>query len=92
MFLTPVPLDLDDGGWVYAELIKNIPYCVEEKTKKIEGVRSDYPYWWLILIDRVGYALADEEHDEFRELLNLEHTWDRITLVSSADYTHWFDL
>ena len=66
--------DRDAGGWLIAELERNIRICVLEKTAKIAVVRTRYPEWWLILIDHIGYG--------DREALHVEHGWDKVILVN----------
>ena len=84
--------DGDSGGFVLSELDRNIRICVAEKTKKIARVRERYPDWWLVLVDHVGYGLSDSDRAQLRQLLQLDHLWDKIILVSSLDATQGYEL
>ncbi len=74
--------DSDSGGFILAELSRNIKICVTEKTRKIECVRSKYPEWWLVLVDHIGYGIDKRDCEELRQLLQFEHSWDKIVLVN----------
>jgi hypothetical protein len=52
-------MDLDQGGFVVAELIRNLNICIAEKAAKIAANRHRYPQWWLVLPDYVGADAAD---------------------------------
>ncbi len=70
-------VDRDAGGWIIAELEKNIRICIREKSEKIAMMRAKYPEWWLILVDHIGYGQ--------RETLHIEHDWDKVILVNPLD-------
>ena len=69
--------DGNTGGFVAAELLKNIQLCLREKSQKIARWRAKYPEWWLVLIDHVGYGAREE--------LNLNHDWNKVILVNPLD-------
>lgn len=48
--------DLDSGGFVESELIRNLAICVPEKATKVQAYRQKYSQWWLILVDSIGRA------------------------------------
>lgn len=85
-------LDHDSGGFVLAELNKNIRICVAEKAKKVAKFRSRYPTWWLLLVDYVAHGIDPEDHDDLRNLLQFDHGWDKITVVNPLDPTRGFEL
>jgi hypothetical protein len=91
-FRLAIESDGDSGGWVLEELERNLLLCVEEKTKKISKVRHRYPEWWLVLADHVAYVISEDDQEKFREVVSLEHTWDRIVLVNPLDHTSYFEL
>lgn len=76
--------DFDSGGWLVAELERNIRICTLEKEQKIAAVRSKYREWWLILIDCIGFGA--------RECLNVRHGWDRVILVNPLAPEMGYDL
>ena len=77
--------DGDSGGFVLSELNRNIRICVLEKTNKVARVRANYPQWWLLLVDHMGFGLDAAEREELRQLLQLDHSWDKILIVSPID-------
>ena len=48
--------DLDSGGYVESELIRNLEFCVQQKANKVQPHRCRYSCWWLILVDSIGRA------------------------------------
>ncbi|MFZ3115077.1 MAG: hypothetical protein WA133_03795 [Syntrophales bacterium] len=84
--------DSDSGGFVLAELSRNIRICVTEKTRKVACVRAKYPEWWLVLVDRIGYGIDERDHEEVRQLFQFEHSWDKIVLVNPLDATQGYEL
>jgi hypothetical protein len=92
-FLLGAVSDHDSGGFVLAEMDRNIRICVAEKTRKVEPVRSTYPEWWLALVDHIGYGHLDAvEQAELRRVIALEHGWDKILLVHPLDANQAFEL
>ena len=79
--------DNDAGGWFVHEIQRNIQICVDEKTRKIARFRSQYPRWWLILVDHIGYGGSDFEAELLRERARVRHDWDRVVLLSPLDHT-----
>jgi hypothetical protein len=77
--------DQDTGGWVFVETQKNLRLCIAEKTLKIARVRHKYPEWWLILVDQVGYGVAQSDQKLFTEHLGIDHEWDKVILLSPLD-------
>ncbi|EIZ1174022.1 hypothetical protein MOV00_004214 [Vibrio vulnificus] len=56
----------DIGGYVYEDVSKNVGYCVESKSSKIQPYKSKYQEWWLILIDSIAYGCYPEYIDNFK--------------------------
>lgn len=84
--------DSDSGGFVLAELSRNIRICVTEKTRKVACVRANYSEWWLVLVDRIGYGIDERDHEEVRQLFQFEHSWNKIVLVNPLDATQGYEL
>jgi hypothetical protein len=84
--------DHDSGGFVLAEMERNLHICVTEKTKKVSRVRSKYPEWWLALVDEIGYGLDEFDREQLRKLVQLDHSWDKIILVNPLDHRRAFEL
>lgn len=84
--------DQDSAGWLAHDLKLNIEHCASEKLRKTARFRDRYPEWWLILVDHIGYALSDFARDVLRDQLPTVAGWDRATLVSPLDPTHYLHL
>jgi hypothetical protein len=85
LFLLADDIDHDEGGWLLAEMLKNIPLCVAEKTAKVARVRARYPEWWLALVDRIGYELSTGDALELQQLVPRDKAWDKVIIVSATD-------
>jgi len=86
-------IDLDSGGFILSEMDRNIRICVTEKTKRVAHVRERYPHWWLILVDRIGYGrLTGLDQERLSQLLQLDHSWDKIILINPLDVTQGYEL
>jgi len=84
--------DGDSGGFVLAELSKNIRICIEDKSKKVARVRGNYPEWWLLLVDHIALGFGDDEGETLRQLMQFEHDWDKIVIVSPLDPSKGYEL
>jgi hypothetical protein len=75
--------DHDSGGFVIAELVRNLELCIAEKARKIATVRHRYPEWWLVFEDRIGYgALDNEDIAQLRAVLRPPQEFAKIFLVN----------
>jgi len=75
--------DHDSGGFVVAELIRNLRFCIPEKDEKIAKYRHKYPEWWLAFEDRIGYGALDESDvSALRRELAVSHQFQRVLLVN----------
>lgn len=92
LFVMAGCLDHESGGWVLSEMQKNIIYCAKEKEKKIEKVRNKYSTWCLALVDYIGHGLDGFDREQFRTSVCIEHSWDKILIVSPADFRHWLEI
>lgn len=70
----------DRGGWVVAEMFKNIRFCIDEKAGVIN--RKIYAEWWLLLIDRTGLGFNKNDHESLREMTSFECAFDRVLLFN----------
>lgn len=93
VFLLGMWTDGGSGGFVVSELHRNITICIEDKNHKIAGVRTKYTEWWLTLVDHIGYGVLDEsDREQLRQLIQIEHQWDKIVLVNPSNPTEGFEL
>lgn len=92
MFVLAGYTDKESGGWLLAEMETNIRYCANEKEEKISEVRSKYPEWWLVLVDRIGCGLDNFDREMFRDQVSIAHTWDKIVIIDPQDHTRWFEI
>jgi len=91
-FVLGASADGDAGGFVLGEMERNLRICVAEKTAKIARVHHRYPVWWLALVDYIGYGLEIREQDELRQILRLEHSWDKIVIINPLNPREGFAL
>jgi len=64
-----------------------------EKSLKISKLVSSYPEWWLALDDRVGYGDLDEDdRNQLRRLVRLDHPWSKIILVNPLSPSNGFEM
>ena len=63
-----------------------------KKTLKTARFRSRYPTWWLILIDRIGYGVDDCDRDLYRSQLAIDHSWDKVILLSPLNHRSAFEI
>lgn len=83
--------DSDAGGFVAAEVIRNLNLCIAEKTVKIAPFRTRYPEWWLVSPDHIGTDLDPVERSLVRR--HVDHQgWDRVILLHPRDPTLAFEV
>jgi hypothetical protein len=91
-FVSGISTDSDSGGFVLSEQVRNIRICVAEKTRKVERFRHKYPEWWLALVDRIAYGMTSSDAERLRQLVQLNHSWDKIILINPLDATEGHEL
>lgn len=85
--------DHDSGGFVVAEMARNLQLCIAEKNLKVSKVRARYSEWWLALEDRIGYGILDErDRDQLRQMIRRDGPWSRIILVNPLKPSVGFEL
>lgn len=84
--------DDESGGWLVAEMEKNLRICISEKTRTVAKVRPRYSEWWLVLVDHIGYGLDDFDRQQFHDQVSLVHDWKKIILVDRQDHTRAFEI
>lgn len=84
--------DRDIGGFVFSDTQWNLRLCVEDKMRRIAGVRHKYPGWWLVFVDHIGFGVDPCDQDLYRQHLNIEHDLDRVILLSPLDKTRAFEV
>ena len=82
-FVLGAYMDDDSGGWVMAELDRNLRLCIAQKEAKVQPHRSKYAEWWLVLADYIDCAIDYEDRDRFRSevMQKIEHSFDRVVLL-----------
>jgi hypothetical protein len=82
-FVLGANIDRDSGGWVMPELDRNIRLCIAEKERKIAPYFAKYREWWLILEDRIDYAIDLEDRTRFKNefLSKITHCFSRVVLL-----------
>ena len=81
--------DHDAGGFLVAELTRNLQTCIAEKSRKVDRVRHKYVEWWLVFEDRIGYgALDDDDADQLRAALGPVSSFAKVILVNPLKPTN----
>ena len=84
--------DRDMGGFVFGDVEWNLRLCVEDKIRRIAGVRHKYPEWWLVFADHIGFGVDACDQELYRQHLDIEHDLDRLILLSPVDTTRAFEV
>lgn len=85
--------DYDAGGFLVAELARNLEICIAEKSRKVARVRDKYPEWWLVFEDRIGYGvLDDDDADQLRVALGPVSGFAKVILVNPLKPTKAIEL
>src|SRR5436305_833065 len=64
----------------------------DSEHRSIARVRERYLHWWLVLVDHVGYGLSGSDREQLRQLVRLDHSWDKVILVNPLDATQGYEL
>jgi hypothetical protein len=80
-FLFGACTDMDAGGWIVSEVIRNASAFISAKSLKVEPYLDRYPIWWLVLVDYI--ALGGEEDDVRKHISRLE-PWDRVVILGPS--------
>jgi hypothetical protein len=93
LFVLGGSADHDSGGFVVVELAKNLRFCIDEKSAKVQKVKDRYPEWWLAFEDRIAYGALDmQDQDQLRRLIQQDARWDKIILVNPLNPSTGFEL
>ena len=84
--------DRDTWAFLVPAMQKNIEICIAEKAEKVAPRRALYPRWWLLLVDRIGYGLSDLDREQLHAAVGVDHTWERVIILSALDHLRAFDL
>lgn len=77
-------VSINQGARRVGESSDNINRCIQEKTKKINGVICRHQEWWLVLVDCDFFAPQKEERNEWQQIQDkLEDTkpWSKIVVI-----------
>lgn len=92
MFVMGGCTDKNSSGWLLPDMETNIRHCASEKSRKIAKVHSKYEYWWLALVDHIGYGLDDFNREMFRNQVSISHDWEKIILIDPRNHSRWFEI
>ena len=82
VFVFGASADFDSGGNLLDILYTNMKWVVEEKSKKIQHVKSRYDEWWLALVDTIALGLNEQDIKDFYTLPKIESSFDRMLMIS----------
>jgi hypothetical protein len=83
--------DGQSGGFLVAEMERNLRLHIAEKTGKIAKFRSRYPEWWLVLVDHIAYGLDDTDIAQFKQGVSIPHTWHKVIVVDPHHPGRFFE-
>ncbi len=84
--------DMDSGGWTIEDMESNIKYCIMEKTRKIENVKTKYNEWWLVLINHITVMMSESDEKRLIEEFKMEHDFDKVIIVNPFKPSKWFEI
>jgi len=71
--------DMDSGGWIVSEIIRNASAFMATKSLKVAPHLSKYSVWWLVFVD---YIALGGEGEEVRQHITRSKPWDRVVFLS----------
>lgn len=74
--------DYDSGGFVLAEMERNIKLVLPEKEERIKEFYQKYNSWWLFLVDHIGYGIEESEFKKLKSSFKAETIFDKIQIIS----------
>ena len=74
--------DYDSGGWVIDMYSTEINHCATVKAAKIAPYFNQYPEWWLLLVDHLGF-LDPESLGEILAMINKPKEFKKILVVNA---------
>jgi hypothetical protein len=96
LFVMGAHTDMQTGGFIVSEMIRNLEICVIEKTSKIARYKARYPEWWLILVDRISYGTLDSSEIETvrKSVQHMQQVqcWNKIVIIDSESCSRSFEL
>lgn len=89
--------DVSDGMGIMVldELIKSVPFCMNEKRGKVAARKNRHREWWLLLIDHIGFVprpLSENELSILRKEVPLQEPFSRVVIVSSWNPEWYYEL
>lgn len=78
-----------EGGFIVDEIVNNINYCVEEKTKKMQNSTTTYDFLELALVDGIGFQYANiysKEVLRFIENKIKKGIWNVVTIINPKNH------
>jgi hypothetical protein len=85
--------DHDAGGFVVAELCRNLELCIREKSRKVAAYLERYPEWWLAFEDRISYGQLDPgDVAQVRQALGPVARFAKVILVNPLQPTRGIEL
>lgn len=85
-------LDLQAGGWVVAEFLRNVEHCIRVKTMRLQACSTKYRANWLVLVNVSGLRLDSDDRSTVTDRLRLPAEWNRVLIVGAGEKDEWFEL
>ncbi|WP_263820018.1 hypothetical protein [Salinibacter sp.] len=78
-----VPLaDRDRGGFTVPTYVKNLLYCIDDKTGQVYPHLDHYREWWLLLVDQIQpWHLSDAQKSSLQSQVSNFRVFNRVIVV-----------
>lgn len=78
-------LDYNQGGFVLHNILESLKIIIPKKYKIIKPFKSEYRFWWLVLIDFIGYGLEDYEINDLKKSIDFDLKFDKVLIISGGN-------
>ncbi|EGR1335267.1 hypothetical protein EAT43_23555, partial [Vibrio parahaemolyticus] len=79
------------GEFIFKDISTNINFCIENKSSKIEPYKSQYPEWWLVLIDTIAEGCYTEYIKDFEKVID-KGIFDKVIVLEPSNGNYIFEI
>lgn len=78
-------LDCNQGGFVLSNILDSLKQIIPVKYNLIQPFKTEYKFWWLALVDFIGYGIEDFEIKNLRESIDFDLKFDKVYIISCVE-------
>ncbi|WP_300441980.1 hypothetical protein [Christiangramia sp.] len=79
-------VDFDEGGFILSNIYKSLKLISPAKYNIIQPYKSEYPIWWLALIDHISFSpLTKNELNILKQSIDFNLKFDKVILISNSN-------